>query len=63
MVGLFSEDPKIASDRQKRIALKHYDELKNEKDSKLQEIVENGNMYQTEYLKAAQRLIEERKKL
>lgn len=59
--GLFSEDPKIAVDRQKRIAEKHYNELKNEKDDKLNDIIANKGMYQVDYVKAAQRLIEERK--
>ena len=59
--GLMSEDPKIAADRQKRIAEKLYNELKNEKDDKLNDIIENKGMYQVDYVKAAQRLIDERK--
>jgi hypothetical protein len=57
----FTEDPKIAQERQKMKIEKLYDELKNEKDTKLYEIVENKDMYQKEYVRAAQRLIEERK--
>ena len=59
---LFSEDPKILADKQKRIAEKHYNELRNEKDVKLQDIINNKNIYQIEYVKAAQRLIDERNK-
>jgi hypothetical protein len=59
--GLLSEDPKVAADKQKRIAEKHYNELRNEKDAKLQEIIDHKNLYQFEYVKAAQRLIDERK--
>jgi hypothetical protein len=59
--GLLSEDPKVAADKQKRIAEKHYNELRNEKDAKLQDIVDNKTLYQIEYVKAAQRLIDERK--
>jgi len=59
--GLLSEDPKVVVDRQKRIAEKHYYELKNEKDDKLNDIVANKSMYQFDYVKAAQRLIDERK--
>jgi hypothetical protein len=58
---LFSEDPKIAVDRQKRIAENHYNELKTEKDDKLQDIIDNKGMYRPDYVKAAQRLIDERK--
>jgi hypothetical protein len=61
VTDLFTEDPKIAVDRQKRITEKHYDELKNEKNAKLQDIIDNKNMYQIEYVKAAQRLVDERK--
>jgi hypothetical protein len=59
--GLLSEDPKVAADKQKRITEKHYNELRNEKDAKLQDIIYNKNLYQIEYVKAAQRLIDERK--
>ena len=59
--SLFSEDPKAATDRQKLIAEKHYNELKNEKDDKLDDIIANKGMYQVDYVKAAQRLIDERK--
>jgi hypothetical protein len=59
--GLLSEDPKVAADKQKRIAEKHFNELRNEKDAKLQDIIDNKNLYQIEYVKAAQRLIDERK--
>jgi hypothetical protein len=59
--GLLSEDPKVAADKQKRIAEKHYNELRNEKDAKLQDIIGNKNLYQIEYVKAAQKLIDERK--
>ncbi len=59
--GLLSEDPKVVVDKQKRIAEKHYNELRNEKDAKLQDIIDNKNLYQIEYVKAAQRLIDERK--
>jgi hypothetical protein len=57
---MFSEDPKILIEKQRLIAIKYYDELKNEKDSKLHDIVENKNAYQIEYVRIAQRLIEER---
>ncbi len=60
LVELFSEDPNIVAQRQQRIAEKHYNELKAEKDSKLKDILDNKNMYRTEYVKAAQRLIDER---
>ena len=59
--GLLSEDPKVAADRQKQIAEKHYNELKNEKDDKLNDIIANIGMYRVDYAKAAQRLIDERK--
>jgi hypothetical protein len=58
---LFSEDPQIAIEKQKRKVEKHYEELKNENDTKLQEIIDNKKMYQIEYVRAAQRLKEERK--
>jgi hypothetical protein len=61
LAGLFSEDPKMANDRRNQIASKYDNELKNEKNSTLQDIVDHKNMYQTEYVKAAQRLIEERR--
>jgi hypothetical protein len=60
LTDMFSEDPKILIEKQKRIAVRYYDELKNEKDSKLHDIVENKNTYQIEYVRIAQRLIEER---
>jgi hypothetical protein len=59
--GFFSEDPQIAIERQKRITEKLYNELKNERDDKLNDIIANKGMYQVDYVKAAQRLIEERK--
>lgn len=59
--SLLSEDPKIAADRQKRMVEKHYNELINEKDDKLKDIISNKGMYQVNYVKAAQRLIDERK--
>jgi hypothetical protein len=61
IANIFFEDPQIAIERRKRTAAKHYNELKSENDSKLQEIIDNKNMYQLEYVKAAQKLIEERK--
>ena len=59
--NLFSEDPKIVADRQKRITEKNYNELKPEKDDKLQDIIANKGMYRPDYVKAAHRLIDERK--
>lgn len=61
--SLFSEDPENVGERQKRIAEKHYNELKNEKNEKLIDIISNKGMYQVDYVKAAQRLIDERKKI
>lgn len=61
MNSLLSEDPKIVTDRQKQIAEKHYNELKNEKNDKLNDIIANKDMYQVDYVKAAQRVINERK--
>ncbi len=58
---LFAEDPKTKFERQQRIASSNYERLKDEKDERLLEIIENKNMYQIEYFKAAERLIEERK--
>lgn len=58
-----SDDSKIDEDKQKRIVENHYNELIKEKDTTLKDIVENKNMYQIEYVKAAQKLIEERKKV
>lgn len=58
---LFSEDPQIVADRQKKIAERHYNQLKAERDDKLQDIITNREMYQADYVKAAQRLINERK--
>jgi hypothetical protein len=57
---LFAEEPNVSDDRKKQIALKYYDELKNEKNIKLLDIIDNKNMYQAAYVKAAQELIEER---
>ncbi len=59
--GLLSEDPKVAADRQKRLVERHYNELIDEKDDKLNDIIANKSMYQIAYVKAAQRLINERK--
>ena len=59
--SLISEDPKVVVDRQKRIIEKHYNELKYEKDDKLNDIISNKGMYQVDYVKAAQRLVDERK--
>lgn len=59
--GLFSEDPKVVVERQIKIAERHYDALKKEDDSYLQEIINNKSKYQIESVKAAKRLIEERK--
>jgi hypothetical protein len=59
--SLLSEDPKVLADRKKRIIEKHYNELKNEKDDKLNDIISNKGMYQVDHVKAAQRLIDERK--
>jgi len=59
--NLLSEDPKVVADRQKRIAEKHYNELKNDKIDKLNDIIANKGMYHIDYIKAAQRLIDERK--
>ena len=59
--SLFSEDTEIVAERQKRITEKHYNELKTEKDDKLYDIIANKGMYQINYVKAAQRLIDERK--
>jgi hypothetical protein len=61
LTDLFSEDPKVEFERQKRIATRHYDALKNEKDSELQTIIDNKSKYQIESVEAAKRLIEERK--
>jgi hypothetical protein len=58
---LFSEDPKVVVERQMNIAARHYDALKREDDSYLQEIIDNKNKYQIESFKAAKRLVEERK--
>jgi hypothetical protein len=58
---LFAEDPKIKLEQQKRIATMNYEKLKDEKNERLQEIVANKNMYQIDYFKAAERLIDERK--
>ncbi len=60
LTDLFSEDPNLVAQRQKLVAEKHYNELKEAKDSKLKDIVENKSMYQVEYVKAAQKLINER---
>jgi len=59
--SLLAEDPKVLADRQKRIIEKYYSELKNEKDEKLNDIISNKSMYQIDYVKSAQRLIDERK--
>ena len=58
---IFSEDPQIKKERKIKRIESLYEELKNENDSKLKEIIENRNMYQIEYVSAAERLIEERK--
>lgn len=60
LTDVFTEDPNDVAQRQKLIGEKHYNELRTEKDSKLKDIVDNKNMYQIEYVKAAQRLIAER---
>ena len=38
-------------------------DLKNEKDNRLKEIVDNKKKYQREYVEAAQRIMEERKEV
>jgi hypothetical protein len=58
---LFSEDPKIMAQKEKRISSKYYNILFNEKDDKLQNIIENKNMYQIEYFNAAKNIMDDRK--
>jgi hypothetical protein len=57
----FAEDPRITAQREKSVKAKHYNLLKNEKDERLQDIIENKNIYQVEYFNAAQRIMDERK--
>ena len=61
LADTFAEDPNEAIERQKRNVEKHYEGLKNEKDTKLQEIIDNRKMYQIEYVNAARKLLEERR--
>lgn len=61
LTDTFAENPNEAIERQKRIVEKHYEELKNEKNIKLQEIIDNKKMYQFEHFVAAQKLLDERK--
>lgn len=60
---LFSEDPKAKAEIQKSISEKYYRTLRNEKDAKWQEIIDNPNKYQIEYVAAAQRLLDEKKQV
>lgn len=60
-MDMFSEDPKILVERQMNNAVRHYEALKKEEDSFLQEIINNKSKYQIESVNAAKRLIEERK--
>ena len=61
MDDLFSEDPKVMAQWEKRVKSKYHDALINEKDEKLQIIIENKNMYQVEYFNAAKSIMDERK--
>jgi hypothetical protein len=58
---LFSEDPKVIAQKEKKAKSKYHDALINEKDEKLQNIIENRNMYQVEYYNAAKSIMDERK--
>lgn len=58
---LFSDDPQIEVERQRKRDARHYEALKNEDNSYLQEIINNKSKFQMESVKAAKRLIEERK--
>jgi hypothetical protein len=59
--GVFATDPAILrNDENERIKVL-YEKLKNQKDSKLQEIVLYEKMYQKDYVSAAKKLINERK--
>jgi hypothetical protein len=62
IVNLLSEDPALVGEKKKLIEQKNYDKLINEKDDKLQEIIANRKIYELEFVKAAQRILNERNK-
>lgn len=57
---VFSENINDKIERQKRLTDKFYEELKLEKNEKLQDIIDNKNIFQVEYYRAAKKLLEER---
>ena len=57
----FGADPKIELERQQDIETRFYEELKDTSDSDLAEIIRNKDDYQLEYVRAAQKLLSERK--
>ncbi len=61
LTDLFSEDPQVEIERQRNIDARHYEALKNKDDSYLQEIIDNKNKYQIESVKAAKKLVDERR--
>ena len=56
-----SDDALVKDERQKRRIDTYYDELINEKDEFLQNIIDNREIYQQEYYRAALKIQEERK--
>ena len=60
ILDLFSEDPKLAVERQKQLEEHYYQELRMLTDDKLQEILDNKGDYTYEQFKSARRLLIER---
>ena len=63
ILDLFSEDPKVAQERQKQLDEHYYQELRLLTDDKLKDILDNKSDYPYEQFKAARRLLIERKTL
>jgi hypothetical protein len=60
ITDIFSENINDKIERQRRTTDKYYEELKLEKNEKLQDIIDNKNIFQVEYYRAAKKLLEER---